>query len=148
MSELKEQVTSALKTGKRLIILGAARGKHGTISALKCELAGVTTHCIDLAAVQSERQLDVLIKPILEWDKAAQGKFEAIVLAGLEGPSVAGEVEEQACMGRLRGVMQLVQNLRVFYLADADDSWVHRTFAAPGAPFNRQAVLVRFPVSK
>ncbi len=144
MNDLKEQVASALKTGKRLIILGTARGRAGTLQALWHELAGVKAYFIDLEAVRSERQLNTLIKPALEWDVGAKGKIEAIVLAGLEGPSNAGEIEERACMGRLRGVMQFVQNMRVFYLADADDDWVNRTFSAPDAPFNRQAVIVRY----
>jgi hypothetical protein len=141
--EFTLKVQSALRTGKRLLIVDAAGGP--ALEDLRHELRGVPCREFDLTQVHNERELNKVLEPLRGPADASQTTAtEALILFGLEGIAAGGGAEQRGCMGRLRGVMQCVPNRRVFYVAaGVDEPWLWEHWASPKAPFNRQFEMVK-----
>ena len=147
-TNLENEIVAAAQARKRLLLGGHVGSGRSTLLRNALEGAGYAVFVVDLLGAILPVDLDAAFRQLGEGDtmSAALHRLDskaastptALVISNIDG--CLGMVSEDNIMGSLRGHLQRVQELAVFYTAASND-FVGRHVANDGGAFFKQCVV-------
>jgi hypothetical protein len=150
--ELATAIREAFQDRSRILLLGRPGSGRHAILLHTLEAIGAHATTLDLRAVQKATDVDGFFaqstgqadirQALKHLDEQSKNTPTALILRNVDGCS--GSPQESAIIGDIRGEVQGVQSLSIFYTAQ-DRDFVARHFYAPDGAFLNQAVVVDVP---